>query len=127
AIRMRLAHSASRPCTLASKTRTNRGMGMAEQQRVIAFEHLRMRDVDRVGGKNASLGEMISQLAGNGIRVPGGFATTAFAFREFLDNNDLRHRIKQTLAALDVDDVAALGKSGATLRGWITAATLPPP
>ncbi|TMH15073.1 MAG: phosphoenolpyruvate synthase, partial [Betaproteobacteria bacterium] len=100
---------------------------MAEQERVVWFDHLRMSDVDRVGGKNASLGEMISQLAGNGIRVPGGFATTAFAFREFLDNNDLRHRIEQTLADLDVDDVAALGKSGATLRGWITAATLPPP
>src|SRR5438445_8573778 len=94
---------------------------------VASFEHLRMSDVDRVGGKNASLGEMISQLAGNGIRVPGGFATTAFAFREFLDNNELRHRIEETLADLDVDDVAALGKSGATLRGWITAATLPPP
>ena len=99
---------------------------MAEQERVVWFDHLRMSDVDRVGGKNASLGEMISQLAGNGIRVPGGFATTALAFREFIDNNDLRHRIEQALAALDVDDVAALGKSGATLRGWITAATLPP-
>src|SRR5881396_208267 len=93
---------------------------------VASFEQLRMTDVDSVGGKNASLGEMISQLAGNGIRVPGGFATTAFAFREFLDNNDLRHRIEQALAALDVDDIAALGRAGTTLRGWITAATLPP-
>src|SRR5438093_877927 len=103
------------------------GNAMAEQERVVWFDHLRMSDVDRVGGKNASLGEMISQLAGNGIRVPGGFATTAFAFREFIDNNDLRHRIEQALADLDVDDVAALGKSGAILRGWITAATLPEP
>src|SRR6266542_2209784 len=93
------------------------GNAMAEQERVVWFDHLRMSDVDRVGGQNASLGELISQRAGNGIRVPGGFATTAVAFREFLENNDLRHRIEQTLAALDVDDVAALGKSGATLRG----------
>jgi pyruvate,water dikinase len=99
---------------------------MAEQERVVWFDHLRMSDVDRVGGKNASLGEMISQLAGSGVRVPGGFATTALAFREFLDDNDLRHRIEEALAALDVDDVAALGRTGATIRGWITAATLPP-
>src|SRR5437762_71716 len=98
---------------------------MAEQERVVWFDHLRMSDVHRVGGKNASLGEMISQLAGSGVRVPGGFATTAFAFHEFLDANDLRHRIDQALAALDVDDVAALGRSGASIRGWITGATLP--
>src|SRR5205823_1407150 len=102
------------------------GNAMAEQERVVWFDHLRMSDVHRVGGKNASLGEMISQLEGTGVRVPGGFATTAFAFHEFLDNNDLRDRIEQTLAALDVDDVAALGRSGATIRGWITAAMLPP-
>src|SRR5438874_651726 len=101
------------------------GNAMAEQERVVWFDHLRMSDVHRVGGKNASLGEMISQLAGAGVRVPGGFATTAFAFHEYLDNNDLRHRIEQTLAALDVDDVAALGRSGASIRGWITGATLP--
>jgi pyruvate,water dikinase len=100
---------------------------MAEQERVVWFDRVRMSDVDRVGGKNASLGEMISQLAGSGVRVPGGFATTAFAFREFLDSNDLRHRIDQALAALDVDDVAALARTGATIRGWITTATLPPP
>jgi pyruvate,water dikinase len=99
---------------------------MAEQERVVWFDHLRMSDVDRVGGKNASLGEMISQLAGSGVRVPGGFATTAFAFREFLDGNDLRLRIEQALATLDVDDVVALGRTGATIRGWITAATLAP-
>jgi pyruvate,water dikinase len=98
---------------------------MAEQERVVWFDHLRMSDVDRVGGKNASLGEMISQLEGSGVRVPGGFTTTAFAFREFLDDNDLRHRIEQALAALDVDDVAALGRTGAAIRGWITAAALP--
>jgi pyruvate,water dikinase len=98
---------------------------MAEQERVVWFDHLRMSDVDRVGGKNASLGEMISQLDGSGVRVPGGFATTAFAFREFLDDNDLRHKIEQALAVLDVDDVAALARTGATIRGWITEAALP--
>src|SRR5258706_15088417 len=99
---------------------------MPKPKYVVPFDAVRMSDVDRVGGKNASLGEMISQLAGSGVRVPGGFATTAFAFREFLDHNALRQRIEQALAALDVDDVAELGKKGATLRGWITAATLPP-
>jgi pyruvate,water dikinase len=97
---------------------------MGEQQRVIWFDHLRMSDVDRVGGKNASLGEMISQLGGSGIRVPGGFATTAFAFREFLSDNKLKDRIDQSLAALDVDDVAALSRTGAQIRGWIAAAPL---
>jgi hypothetical protein len=63
---------------------------MSDPQRVIALDRLRMTDVERVGGKNASLGEMISQLAGAGIRVPGGFATTAAAFREFLDHNASR-------------------------------------
>ena len=64
-----------------------------ETARVIPFERLRMTDLAQVGGKNASLGEMISQLAGAGIRVPGGFATTAFAFREFLGHENLAHRI----------------------------------
>jgi pyruvate,water dikinase len=99
---------------------------MSEQQRVIPFERLRMGDVEQVGGKNASLGEMISQLAGAGIRVPGGFATTAFAFREFLTYDRLAARIGERLGALDVDDVAALARAGAEIRGWITAAPLPP-
>jgi pyruvate,water dikinase len=99
---------------------------MTESQRVIAFDHLRMTDVERVGGKNASLGEMISQLAGAGIRVPGGFATTAFAFREFLAHNDLEPRIAARLASFDVDDVAELARAGAEIRGWIVAAPLPP-
>jgi pyruvate,water dikinase len=99
---------------------------MAESQRVIAFDHLRMTDVERVGGKNASLGEMISQLAGAGIRVPGGFATTAFAFREFLAHNDLEARIAARLASFDVDDVTELARAGAEIRGWIVAAPLPP-
>ncbi len=99
---------------------------MSESQRVIAFDHLRMTDVEHVGGKNASLGEMISQLAGAGIRVPGGFATTAFAFREFLAHNDLAARIAARLASFDVDDVAELARAGAEIRGWILAAPLPP-
>jgi pyruvate,water dikinase len=98
---------------------------MSEQQRVIVFDHLRMGDVERVGGKNASLGEMISQLARAGIRVPGGFATTAFAFREFLSHNGLAERIAERLQGLDVDDVAALARAGADIRGWVSGAALP--
>ena len=99
---------------------------MGEQQRVISFEHLRMRDIEQVGGKNASLGEMISQLAGAGIRVPGGFATTAFAFREFLDHNRLAERIVGRLKTLDVDDVGALASAGTEIRRWVSEASLPP-
>jgi len=84
-----------------------------------------MTDVDQVGGKNASLGEMISQLASAGIRVPGGFATTAFAFREFLAQDNLAARIEERLANLDVDDVTALAKAGAEIRRWIASAPLP--
>jgi len=99
---------------------------MSQHARVIPFDRLRMGDVDQVGGKNASLGEMISQLADAGIRVPGGFATTAFAFREFLAHNDLEARIAARLGAFDVDDVAALARAGTEIRGWIAGAPLPP-
>ena len=78
-----------------------------------------MNDVERVGGKNASLGEMISNLAGAGVSVPNGFATTAHAYREFLAHENLADRINQSLAALDVDDVNALAKTGAEIRSWI--------
>ena len=98
---------------------------MKKQERVVAFDHLRMSDVERVGGKNASLGEMISQLHASGIRVPDGFATTAFAFHEFLGVNGLKERIDEALSALDVDDVKALAKTGAEIRGWISNAPLP--
>jgi len=98
---------------------------MAEQQRVIGFDHLRMSDVDKVGGKNASLGEMISALGASDIRVPGGFATTAFAFREFLQSGDLKNRIDKALAPLDVDDVNALTRTGAEVRKWVLSAPLP--
>ncbi len=78
-----------------------------------------MNDVERVGGKNASLGEMISNLAGAGVSVPNGFATTAHAYREFLAHENLAERINQALAALDVEDVNALAKTGAEIRSWI--------
>ncbi|MFT4190404.1 MAG: phosphoenolpyruvate synthase [Comamonas sp.] len=90
----------------------------AETALVIPFEALRMSDVEVVGGKNASLGEMISQLP-EGVRVPTGFATTAHAFREFLKFEGLYERISQKLAALDVEDVRALAAAGAEIRGWV--------
>jgi pyruvate, water dikinase len=88
---------------------------------VIPFEQLGMRDVATVGGKNASLGEMIGALARLGVKVPGGFATTADAYREFLGQNGLDARIRAELAALDVDDVARLAAAGARIRQWILA------
>ncbi|MFN3788855.1 phosphoenolpyruvate synthase [Massilia sp.] len=90
---------------------------------VASFENLRMTDVESVGGKNASLGEMISQLASAGVRVPGGFATTADAFRDFLEHSDggpsLAQRIATRLEGLDIDDVRALAAAGAEIRQWI--------
>ncbi|HKF97800.1 MAG TPA: phosphoenolpyruvate synthase, partial [Steroidobacteraceae bacterium] len=93
---------------------------------VIPFEQLGMHDVERVGGKNASLGEMIGALAKLGVRVPGGFATTAHAYREFLAQGGLDERIRSELAQLDVDDVSKLAASGARIRQWILATPLPP-
>src|SRR6187431_299997 len=93
---------------------------------VAPFEHLRMTDVEAVGGKNASLGEMISQLATTGVRVPGGFATTAHAFRQFLRHGGLAARIEARLAALNVDDVRALAEAGAEIRQWIVDTPFPP-
>ena len=93
---------------------------------VIPFEELRMTDVDIVGGKNASLGEMISQLAATGVRVPGGFATTAHAFREFLEFGGLTERIAARLKSLDTDDVRALAEAGTEIRRWIEDAPFPP-
>ncbi|WP_373922626.1 phosphoenolpyruvate synthase [Pseudoduganella sp. SL102] len=91
---------------------------------VASFENLRMTDVESVGGKNASLGEMISQLAGAGVRVPGGFATTAQAFRDFLSHSidggaPLAERIANRLSDLNVDDVRSLAQAGAEIRQWI--------
>ncbi len=91
---------------------------------VVPFENLRMTDVESVGGKNASLGEMISQLP-QGVRVPTGFATTAHAFREFLKHEGLADRISQRLATLDTEDVRALAAAGAEIRGWLEAQPFP--
>ena len=84
-----------------------------------------MHDIERVGGKNASLGEMISHLRQAGVRVPDGFATTAQAYRDFLAWDGLAQRIESELARLDVDEVAALAETGERIRGWILAAPLP--
>jgi pyruvate,water dikinase len=92
---------------------------------VVPFEQLRMTDVESVGGKNASLGEMISQLAASGVRVPGGFATTAHAFRQFLQQGGLTARINERLASLNVDDVRALAEAGAQIRQWVVDAPFP--
>ena len=91
---------------------------------VVPFEQLRMTDVEAVGGKNASLGEMISQLPG-GVRVPTGFATTAHAFRQFLAHGGLATRIQQRLETLDTEDVRALAAAGAEIRGWVEAQPFP--
>jgi pyruvate,water dikinase len=93
---------------------------------VARFEDLRMTDVEAVGGKNASLGEMISQLSESGVRVPPGFATTAHAFRGFLAEGGLSRRIAERLSRLDTDDVRALAAAGAEIRGWIEAQPFPP-
>ncbi|KXS31031.1 MAG: Phosphoenolpyruvate synthase [Candidatus Gallionella acididurans] len=112
------------PSVDAEKIRKNRRSEM--QPYVIPFQSLGIADIEQVGGKNASLGEMIGNLSASGVCVPGGFATTADAYRDFLKNNGLEQRIKKTLEALDVDDVTALARAGADIRGWISAAPLPP-
>ncbi|MFK4133820.1 phosphoenolpyruvate synthase [Pseudomonas luteola] len=92
---------------------------------VVSLDKLGVHDVEQVGGKNASLGEMISNLAGAGVSVPGGFATTAQAYRDFLEQSGLNDRIHAALDALDVDDVTALAKTGAEIRQWIMDAEFP--
>ena len=96
------------------------------EEYILWFDQLGMADVERVGGKNASLGEMISNLSGVGVTVPGGFATTAHAYREFLSHEGLNDRINDKLARLDVDDVKALAEAGKTIRQWIIDTPLPP-
>ena len=98
---------------------------MVQGRYVFPFSQLRMTDVDRVGGKNASLGELLSQLTDAGIRVPDGFATTAEAFRLFIKESGLEDRIAKRLAALDVEDVKALAEAGAEIRRWIEEAPFP--
>ncbi len=93
---------------------------------VVPFEQLRMSDVEAVGGKNASLGEMISQLSASGVRVPGGFATTSHAFRVFLKHGGLDKRIAERLSKLNTDDVRALAQAGNEIRAWIVDTPFPP-
>ncbi|WP_351074500.1 phosphoenolpyruvate synthase [Shewanella sp. CAL98-MNA-CIBAN-0140] len=89
------------------------------QQYVLWYQELGMGDVNKVGGKNASLGEMISNLANAGVQVPGGFATTSHAFNEFLEQSGVNQKIFDILATLDVDDVTELAKVGAQIRQWV--------
>ncbi|MGE6195414.1 phosphoenolpyruvate synthase [Aeromonas media] len=96
------------------------------QQYVLWYEQLGMQDVERVGGKNASLGEMISNLSGAGVSVPGGFATTAFAFNEFLELSGLNGKSHDLLDSLDVDDIAALNRAGQQIRDWVVEAPFQP-
>ncbi|MFI4866583.1 MAG: phosphoenolpyruvate synthase [Steroidobacterales bacterium] len=94
---------------------------------VVPYTELGMRDIERVGGKNASLGEMISHLSRLGVSVPAGFATTADAYREFLAHDGLAQRIEAELSRLNVEDVAQLARTGATIRGWVVATPFAPP
>ncbi|KJG11556.1 phosphoenolpyruvate synthase [Photobacterium kishitanii] len=95
------------------------------QQNVIWYSDLSMNDVDRVGGKNASLGEMVANLSNAGVKVPNGYATTSYAFNQFLQANGLSQRIYALLDTLDVDDVNALKQAGATIRNWVLENPLP--
>ena len=95
-------------------------------EHIIWLDKLSMKDVEVVGGKNASLGEMISELASTNVQVPGGFATTASAFREFLEHKDLARRINSHLEKLDIEDLNALAKVGAEIRSWVINTPLPP-
>jgi pyruvate,water dikinase len=92
---------------------------------VLWLDALRMTDLGKVGGKNASLGEMIGNLAKLGVSVPGGFATTADAFQTYLEKSGLAKRIQERLATLDVDDVDELTRGGKEIRGWIVDTALP--
>lgn len=92
---------------------------------VLPFESLGMQDVGRVGGKSASLEELINQLGNAGVRVPGGFSTTAQAFREFLEQEALGQRIDEALADLNTEDLAALAATGARIRAWVEETPLP--
>ena len=98
---------------------------MSTPSLVLPLSQLRMHDVATVGGKNSSLGELISQLSQAGVRVPGGFATTALAYRDFLTQGGLDDRINGALDILDVEDVNALAACGAEIRGWIKETPLP--
>ena len=92
---------------------------------VLSLDQVRMSDIQRVGGKNASLGEMISTLQPSGIRVPPGFATTIEAYYNFIESNNLEHQIKQAIESLDIDNVEALNETGKKIRNWFIESTLP--
>lgn len=96
------------------------------QEYVLRLDQVGMNDVETVGGKNASLGEMISQLSNAGVKVPNGFATTALAFRDFLKHGGLEEKINETLSALDADNVIELADTGKMIRGWIMDAPFQP-
>ncbi|MCF8826380.1 phosphoenolpyruvate synthase [Xanthomonas campestris] len=95
-------------------------------ENILWLHELRLVDLARVGGKNSSLGEMIGNLAGLGVSVPGGYATTAEAFKDFIAHNDLSKRIFDKLETLDVEDVTALTVAGKEIRGWVIDAPLQP-
>ena len=95
-------------------------------ENILWLHALRLSDLARVGGKNSSLGEMIGHLAGLGVSVPGGYATTAEAFKDFIAHNQLHQRIFDRLATLDVEDVPALNAAGGEIRGWVIDAPLQP-
>ena len=99
---------------------------MSNDALVLELAAVRSTDVARVGGKNASLGELISQLGGAGVRVPGGFATTSRAYRDFVGQNGLDKRIAKRLEGLDAEDVGALAKAGQEIRDWVIAQPFPP-
>src|ERR1700690_1376819 len=101
-------------------------MTVAVPDYILSLEQVSMADVPEVGGKNASLGEMIGALAHLGVKVPGGFATTAQAFWDTLDFNELRDRINQRLANLNINDVVAVQAAGAEIRRWVEQVELPP-
>ncbi len=101
------------------------GMDQHAKEWVIDLAHAGMQDVEVVGGKNASLGEMIQHLAPLGVQVPQGYATTAYAFRTFLEHNSLTTRIQHVLDALDIEDLAALEQTGLEVRSWVAQASLP--
>src|SRR4051812_13715058 len=113
-------------CPRSAGHANRRSLRMPPLNYVAWLDSLSMKDVGSVGGKNASLGEMISGLKHSDVKVPSGFATTADAFREFLKIHNLTDRIGQRLAALNVDDVKALADAGREIRGWIESAPFQP-
>ena len=98
---------------------------MAQSKYVRTFSELGINDVALVGGKNASLGEMYSTLANQGIKVPNGFATTAEAYRYYINHNQLQNRIAEAIGSVDTNDVEKLARTGKTIREWIMHGEMP--